>query len=376
MLVQWIETYGALIAVFVAAAVFASVIFRRRGKGQGIRTETAIFVHQAFSSFTAFSERNPIEWVGSLMAIEDMVSRIVRDHDGRIIYAYNGTSCSFFRTGTSAVRAAIAISQSKVETAHNLPLTVGIHAGPIYLHRGRCYGSSINTAAYVCAEARAAESHIVSSGTATALVKDHVPEGWTLMHLGERILKGSARPMDFFSVVKQGDVPPGLSAFISYRRKGGAEIARLVSADLQSRRVKTFLDLDDLGPHHFDERIHQEIDAAANFILILSDNSLDASTDEGDWLRREIAHAISTRRNIIPLLKDGFAYPKPETLPKELQDLPRYNSVRYSHEYFGATMNRVASFLVDEVGRASRTTSPVEKDKAMEGENHVDFINE
>ena len=44
-------------------------------------------------------------------------------------------------------------------------------------------------------------------------------------------------------------------AFISYRRETGADTARLIRAELLSRGMKTFLDVDDLGSFHFDERL-------------------------------------------------------------------------------------------------------------------------
>ena len=139
---------------------------------------------------------------------------------------------------------------------------------------------------------------------------------------------------------------PGLSlfAFLSYRRESGAETARLIRSELRTRGLKTFLDVEDLGASHFDERLLRRIEEAPNFILVLSPGALDRCGSPNDWLRREIAHAITNQRNIVPILKEGFSFPGRETLPQDLVELPRYNSVVYSHAYFKATINRVLEF--------------------------------
>jgi hypothetical protein len=137
----------------------------------------------------------------------------------------------------------------------------------------------------------------------------------------------------------------GYDVFISYRREGGAETARLIRSELQKRGIDAFLDVDDLGASHFDERLLGEIERASSFVLILSPGSLRRCREEGDWLRREIAHAIEKKKNIVPVLKDGFDFPPVDSLPSQIADLPRYNCVVYSHAYFGATIDKLISFL-------------------------------
>ena len=140
---------------------------------------------------------------------------------------------------------------------------------------------------------------------------------------------------------------PSWHVFISYRRDGGAETAQAIKAELARRGIRAFLDVGDLGPKHFDERLLTEIECTPNFVVLLSPGSLDRCTEEGDWLRREIAHAIRLKKNIVPILKEGFRFPGAGQLPDDIADLPRHNSVRYSHEYFGATMDKLVRFLVE-----------------------------
>jgi CHASE2 domain-containing sensor protein len=134
-------------------------------------------------------------------------------------------------------------------------------------------------------------------------------------------------------------------AFISYRRQGGAETARLIRAALRERRQNVFLDVEDLGPGIFDARLLEEIEHAPNFIVILSPGSLDQGHGKDDWLLKEIGHAIQARRNVIPILKDGFVLPAHESLPPEVADLPRFNGVIYSHLRFDDAIDELVDFL-------------------------------
>lgn len=134
-------------------------------------------------------------------------------------------------------------------------------------------------------------------------------------------------------------------AFISYRRDQGSEVARIIRTELRHRGQSCFLDVENLKAEHFGNRLLQEIENAPNFILVLAPGSLDRCGDPEDWLRREIAHAISNQRNIIPLLLNGFQFPASENLPEDMRGVERHNGVSYSHEYFNATIDKLVSFL-------------------------------
>ena len=107
--------------------------------------------------------------------------------------------------------------------------------------------------------------------------------------------------------------------FISYRRDGGADVAIAVRAHLQMRRLNTFLDVDELATGPFGPHLLRAIEQSPSFLLILSPKSLDRVQEPGDWLRAEIAHAIRTRRTIIPIVMDGFHFPDATALPTEIR---------------------------------------------------------
>jgi hypothetical protein len=53
------------------------------------------------------------------------------------------------------------------------------------------------------------------------------------------------------------------------------------------------------------------------------------------------------------LLKDDFSFEAVRELPAELAELPHYNGIPFSIQYFAATMDRVSGFLRPRVGRGA-----------------------
>ncbi len=155
--------------------------------------------------------------------------------------------------------------------------------------------------------------------------------------------------------------------FISYRRDQGAETARLLRLALSQRGYRVFLDVDDLSSGHFDDRLLSHIESTPNFILILSPSALEGASDPRDWLRREIDHAITTGRNIIPLMMPGFDFSKTEDLPDSVRALTRHNGVTYSHQYFDATVARLVQYMPKEKEdeTATRGRDPARKESVI-----------
>jgi formylglycine-generating enzyme required for sulfatase activity len=131
--------------------------------------------------------------------------------------------------------------------------------------------------------------------------------------------------------------------FISYRRESGSAEARSIRSALQERKLRVFLDVTDLRKGYFDEALLRHIAESPNFIVVLSPNSLDRCVEEEDWLRQEIAHAIKTRRNIIPVLMPGFMFPR--ELSADIGSLKRYQGLDYSHRYFDAMIAEIVKNL-------------------------------
>lgn len=162
--------------------------------------------------------------------------------------------------------------------------------------------------------------------------------------------KGRADRSKIESKASREPVSPPMDAydvFMSYRRSHGSESARLIRAELQKYGLRIFLDVDDLRAGHFDEEIVQRIATTPNYIVILSSGSLDRCEDKEDWFRQEIAQAIITKRNIVPILMPGFTFPE-KPLPDDIEELRVYQSVTYSHEFFEAMIGKIKGYLKSE----------------------------
>jgi hypothetical protein len=116
------------------------------------------------------------------------------------------------------------------------------------------------------------------------------------------------------------------SVFISYRRVD-IMTARAVYEHLSHHDYDCFLDSESIDSGAFQSYIVEQIGARDHFVLILTPTALDRCREPGDFLRLEIETALEQRRNIVPLLVDGFnfgAVPK-ESLTGRLELLPTYN---------------------------------------------------
>jgi len=135
------------------------------------------------------------------------------------------------------------------------------------------------------------------------------------------------------------------TVFISYRRKD-ISWALAVYQYLTGQRYDVFFDYTSILSGDFEQIIVSNIRARAHFVLILTPTALDRCSEPGDWLRREIETAIDEKRNIIPLLFDGFNFGSPnvaEKLTGKLSAIRRYNGLDIPSGYFIEAMEKLSS---------------------------------
>lgn len=89
------------------------------------------------------------------------------------------------------------------------------------------------------------------------------------------------------------------------------------------------------------------IQEAHTFILILPKNALTRCSNEDDWVRKEILEAVRCQKVIIPVMYDGFKWPKKwnENVPDEIKALERMNGVSGSQEYLPAMIEKIISYM-------------------------------
>lgn len=135
---------------------------------------------------------------------------------------------------------------------------------------------------------------------------------------------------------------PDKSVFISYRRSVSAFIARAIFQDLRYHDYDVFMDVESIDAGAFDTIILNQISARTHFLVILTPGAVERCAEPGDWLRREIEHAMDVNRNIVPILVNNFDFRDAEKyLTGKLTHLARHNALTVPHDYFDEAMHRL-----------------------------------
>ena len=136
---------------------------------------------------------------------------------------------------------------------------------------------------------------------------------------------------------------PQYDIFVSYRREA-YDTANLIAEKLRHAGYKVFFDIDTLTSGKFNEQLIDVISKCKDFVLVLPENALDRCHEEGDWIRREVLCAIQHDKNIIPVMLDGFFWPK--ELPKGMEELPNFQAIgAVNHEFFDMAVARLKGYL-------------------------------
>lgn len=147
-------------------------------------------------------------------------------------------------------------------------------------------------------------------------------------------------------------------AFISYRTEDDGAAALLISRSLAERGLKAFIDVRSLESGKFDEQLLSEIQKSTFFIPILSQRCLARCADPNDWVLRELSHALSLRKVIIPVIRPGFSFSANNDVPNlpQIAELSRYHGVHYSNRDFEGFLEQLIARLKARPTAEGRTT--------------------
>jgi tetratricopeptide (TPR) repeat protein len=156
------------------------------------------------------------------------------------------------------------------------------------------------------------------------------------------------------------------TVFISYRRDVSKYPARLVFNDLRAHGYDVFMDVESIDSGTFDTIILNQIAARAHFVVILAPGSLERCTEPGDWLRQEIERAIELRRNVVPLMFDGFVFKDAKPYLKgKLKQLRRYNALNVHDDFFEAAMEKLRTRYLKQPAQGTIVVTPPAERKAV-----------
>ena len=111
--------------------------------------------------------------------------------------------------------------------------------------------------------------------------------------------------------------------FISYRRSS-YDAANLIATRLESAGYSVFFDMEKLRSGKFNEQLYNVIDNCKDFVIVLPPEALDRCINEDDWVRLEACRAMQAKKNIIPVMLNGFVWPN--QMPAGMEELCKYQA--------------------------------------------------
>lgn len=132
--------------------------------------------------------------------------------------------------------------------------------------------------------------------------------------------------------------------FISYRRSS-FEVANMIALKLMMQGYSVFIDVESLHGGRFNDQLYNAIDRCKDFLLILQPNTLDKCYDEDDWVRQEVCRAISSKKNIVPIMLNDFSWPA--EMPDVIKGLCEYQALTVSSaNSFDSDMTRLQRYFL------------------------------
>ena len=159
------------------------------------------------------------------------------------------------------------------------------------------------------------------------------------------------------------------TVFLSYRRTNFFG-ALAIFQHLTQHGYDVFMDYTGIASGDFESIILENVRTRAHFLVLLTPSALKRCGEPGDWLRREIETALDTKRNIVPLMLEGFDFGTPaiaNQLTGKLAVLKQYNAMGVPAEYFDAAMEKLREkYLNVALDSVAHPASPTARQAASE----------
>lgn len=183
----------------------------------GASSGTLAFLFTDLAGSTRLWERHPEAMRVALARHDEILREAIAAGDGRIVKTTGDGLMAIFPSAAGSVAASLAAQRDlAAETwpeATPLRVRMGVHAGEAELRADDYFGPTVNRTARIMAVAQGGQ--VLLSAAAAALAADRLPDGASLLDLGEHRLKDLGRPERVFQLVHPdlaADFPPLVSA--------------------------------------------------------------------------------------------------------------------------------------------------------------------
>ena len=155
---------------------------------------------------------------------------------------------------------------------------------------------------------------------------------------------------------------PSMDVYISYPRVGGAELASLISMQMQLRGFSVYTEAHDGSTAP--ESLLQQIRESRFYLLVMTPGVLNQCLRDGEnhhcRLHSEIAAALEAECKIVPVTLD-FQWPEPSELPEDIRGLTTFNGVRWVHDYQTACIDKLEKFIRQDPFLRAESPFPVSR---------------
>lgn len=152
--------------------------------------------------------------------------------------------------------------------------------------------------------------------------------------------------------------------FISYRRDDSAYIAGRLRDDLAEHfgaDLLVFRDIEAMPLGSFPAEIEKAIDSCDAMLVVIGDRWLSAVAAGGtrrldqpdDWVRREIAAALTRNKIVVPVLVENARLPAADELPDDLRNLVLQQTVELPDARWDYELGRLAEQMRLALGDAA-----------------------
>lgn len=150
---------------------------------------------------------------------------------------------------------------------------------------------------------------------------------------------------------------PKLRIFISYRRDDSSGYATSIYQSLAGRfgEDQVFMDVDGIVPgERFGDRIDETLATCDVVVAVIGRDWLTAADDTGrrldspgDFVRRELEHAIRRGIPLVPTLVHDARLPRAEELPPSLRPLVERHAIELHNASWSSDMSRLVKAFED-----------------------------
>ncbi|MCE9520624.1 MAG: adenylate/guanylate cyclase domain-containing protein [Verrucomicrobia bacterium] len=208
-------------------------------------TGTITFLFSDIEGSTKKWEKQP-EAMGVALAAHDRMLREIFESTGGYVFKTIGDAfCVAFDTAQGALAGALE-SQRALRAADwgaigELKVRMALHTGAAEQRDGDYFGQSLNRVARILAAAHGGQ--VLVSLPTEELVRDHLPPGAHLRHLGEHRLRDLARPEHLYQLVAS-DLPSefaGLRSLESVANNLPVQLTNFIGREREMAEVKRLL---------------------------------------------------------------------------------------------------------------------------------------